>query len=463
MTVAAREKIHVRETAGRYTSWRWACVWMTQLVFFGLPWLNWDGRPAVLFDMVRQKAYFFGIVLWPQDLIYFAALLIVGSFTIFLLTAMVGRIWCGFACPHTVYSEIFMWIERKIEGGRSARMRLDNERGSLRKFGKKAIKHGAWVLIAFWIGFTFVGYFTPIQVLWSDLLTAALSSWQLFWISSYGLLAYGNAGWMREQICRYICPYSRLQSAMVDKDTLLVTYDSTRGEPRGLRNRKYTGQTLRRGDCIDCTICVQVCPTGSDIRQGFLHDCMGCAACIDACNLVMDKIGAARGLISYATGNEIDLRLSPRQVRRRIWRPRLLIYMAMLVVLMMALAGSLITRVPLKLDVNLDRGALRRGSEQGQIENVYQLHIVNTDERAHRYRISVSGVDTIALAASDDVMLEGTASRVVPVRVRVAPGNGTAGSNEIMFEVQDHEDGNLRVKQKAVFVVPIPGARVHAP
>ena len=341
--VAAHEKIYVRETTGRYANWRWALVWMTQLVFFGLPWLNWNGRQLMLFDLAAQKFYVFGVVLWPQDFIYLAALLIICVFTLFLATLIVGRIWCGFACPHTVYTEIFRWIERKIEGGRSARMRLDKEPGSVKKFKKKALKHGAWALFAFWIGFTFVAYFTPIQVLLHQLATVALGWWQLFWISFYGLLAYGNGGWMREQFCRTICPYSRLQSALFDRDTLVVAYDALRGEPRGLRNRKSVArksvvQNPQQGDCIDCTLCVQVCPSGSDIRQGLQYDCMGCAACIDACNLVMDKIGAARGLIRYATNSALDQRLSPQQIWQRIVRPRVLMFTGTLLAMAAAVA-----------------------------------------------------------------------------------------------------------------------------
>ena len=287
-------KIYVRETEGFYTNWRWAAVAVTQLVFFGLPWLTWHDQ-----QLVR-------IAQWPQDFIYLAALLLIAALTSLLLSAVVSRIWCGFACPHTVYSELFMWLERRIEGGRSARMRLDQAPLSVRKIRKKALKHIAWILLAFWIGFTFVGYFTPIRLLLHELMTAALGRWESFWMASYGLLAYANAGWLREKVCRTVCPYAPLQRAAAGQDTLVVSYDAARGEPRGLRNRKSVakhrvGRTPPQGDCIDCTLCVQVCPSGNDIRQGFHEHCLGCAACVDACNLVMDKIGAARGLIRYST------------------------------------------------------------------------------------------------------------------------------------------------------------------
>lgn len=297
---AARPKIYVRETQGRYTSLRWACVWITQLVFYGLPWLSWNGRQLALFDFAARKFYVFGVVLWPQDLIYLALLLITCAGTLLLSSAIVARGWCGYACPHTVYAEMFLWIERKIEGSRGARMRLDRGPPSFNKVTKKTLKHGAWAALALWTGFTFVGYFTPVRILLQQVIAAALAPSELYWLSAYALLTYANAGWAREKVCKTICPYARVQNAMCGNDTLVISYDAARGEPRGLRNRKQPMPTQRQGDCVDCTLCVQVCPTGSDIRQGFDGDCMGCGACIDACNLVMDKIGAARGLIRYA-------------------------------------------------------------------------------------------------------------------------------------------------------------------
>ncbi len=407
----------------------------------------------VLFDLAARKFYLFGIVLWPQDLIYLAALLIICACTLFLSSALVGKLWCGFACPHTVFTEIFMWIERRIEGGRSARMRLDMEPASRRKLQKKAIKHGAWLLLAFWTGLTFVAYFTPIRALLQGLASAALGPWEWVWIALYGALAYVNGGLMREAVCRDICPYACFQSTLFDRDTLVVTYDTARGEPRGLRNRKSLSQNLRQGDCIDCTLCVQVCPTGSDIRRGLQSDCMGCAACIDACDLVMDKIGAVRGLIRYSTHNALARQLSPRQMRARILRPRVLAYAGMLAALCAAFAGSLGTRLPLKLDVMRDRLALESEAAEGVVANVYRLHIMNTDERAHRYHIAVSGIDTITLASPAQVVLEGGAARDVAVRVGVTRGHTAAGAHPIVFELQDENDARLRLREKAVFLV----------
>ncbi len=448
----AREEIYPREIKGWYASWRWVFVWLTQIVFYGLPWLSWNDRQAVLFDLGARKFYIFGIVLWPQDFIYLAVLLIICAYALFLFTAVGGRLWCGYSCPQTVYTEMFMWIENKIEGNRSARMRLDKQPWSMAKFGRKSTKHLVWGALALWTGFTFVGYFTPIDVLSKEVLSLELGPWQWFWILFYSLATYGNAGWLREQVCMYMCPYARFQSSMLDKDTLIVTYDQERGEPRGASGKDAARTGL--GDCIDCTMCVQVCPTGIDIRNGLQYECIGCALCIDACDSVMDKVGLPRGLIRYSTENGMKQRLSSKDIWRRAFRPRVLVYTAILSVIVAVFIGSLLTRTPLKVDVIRDRGSMGREVEDGMIENVYRLQIMNTDEFPHRYRITVSGLETIALATPDVVELQGTESRGVPVRVRVAPGKGEKGSNKIAFEVQALDDERLRVKEKAVFIVP---------
>jgi cytochrome c oxidase accessory protein FixG len=449
---AAREEIYPREATGRYARLRWLCVWLTQLVFYGLPWLSWGGRQAVLFDLGARKFYIFGVVLWPQDFIYLAVLLIICAYALFLFTAVAGRVWCGFACPQTVYTEIFMWIERKIEGARSARMRLDKQPWSVSKFAKKAAKHSAWGAVALWTGFTFVGYFTPIKSLAVEVGALALGPWEGFWIIFYAIATYGNAGWMREQVCKYMCPYARFQSSMFDKDTLIITYDTERGEPRGARRKDADASKL--GDCIDCSLCVQVCPTGIDIRKGLQYECIGCAACIDACNSVMAKVDLPPGLIRYSTEHGITNHWSLKQVRQRVLRPRVLIYSGLLAIIVIAFFSTLFLRTPLKLDVIRDRGAMGREVEDGMIENVYRLQIMNTAETPHRYRISVHGIDSISLASPDEVLMEGTGTRAVPVRVRVKQGKGKPGSNRIEFELKALDDEHLKVEEKAVFFVP---------
>jgi len=323
---------------------------------------------------------------------------------------------------------------------------------SAEKFAKKTAKHLVWGALALWTGFTFVGYFTPIHELLVAVATLGLGPWEWFWVLFYAFATYGNAGWMREQVCMYMCPYARFQSSMFDSDTLIVTYDKERGEPRGGRSKSAGKSSL--GDCIDCSMCVQVCPTGIDIRNGLQYECIGCAACIDACNSVMDKVGAPRGLVRYSTDNALRNHLTPGQIRRRTLRPRVLIYSGILLVIVLVFFGSLATRTPLKMDVIRDRGSMGREVEDGMIENVYRLQIMNTDERPHRYKITVSGIETIALASPDVVELKGTESRAVPVRVRTAHGKGEKGSNKIAFELQALDEERLHVKEKAVFIVP---------
>jgi cytochrome c oxidase accessory protein FixG len=450
----ARQEIYPREIQGRYASLRWFFVWLTQLVFYSFPWLEWNGRQAVLFDLAARKFYIFGIVLWPQDFIYLAALLIICAYSLFLFTAIFGRVWCGFACPQTVYTEIFMWFERKIEGDRSTRMRLDRQPMSVAKFARKITKHLVWISFALWTGYTFVGYFTPIRVLSQEIVTLSLGPWEWFWVLFYGFATYGNAGWMREQVCKYMCPYARFQSAMFDKDSLIITYDQERGEPRGARSKSDTAANRSLGACIDCSMCVQVCPTGIDIRNGLQYECIGCGACVDACNMVMDKIGAPRGLVRYWTDHAMKFRWTSAQILRHAFRPRVLIYSAILLTIVVVFFGTLLTRTPLKMDVIRDRGSLGREVEDGMIENVYRLQIMNTDEAPHRYKLTVEGIPSIHIQGGNEVALSSTESRAVPVSVRTNEGQGEKGSNKIYFTLTTIDDPAIEVKEKAVFFVP---------
>ncbi|WP_382163956.1 cytochrome c oxidase accessory protein CcoG [Hydrogenophaga sp. ANAO-22] len=451
---ASREKIQPRSVQGLFANWRWVMVWITQLVFYGLPWLEWNARQAVLFDLEARRFYIFGLVLYPQDFIYLTGLLVICAFALFLFTAVAGRLWCGFACPQTVYTEIFLWIEKKVEGDRSARLRLDQSALSASKLGKRSLKHALWIAFSLWTGFTFVGYFTPIRELGALSVAAALGPWQLFWIFFYGFATYGNAGFLREQVCKYMCPYARFQSAMFDRDTMIVTYDTRRGEPRGPRSKKADPKALGLGSCVDCTLCVQVCPTGIDIRNGLQSDCIGCAACIDVCDDVMDKVGYPRGLIRFSTENGLDNGWTTRQMLRRALRPRVLIYTAILGAITLAVGLSLYMRTPLKVDVIRDRGALARMVEQGRIENVFRLQIMNATESPQRYAIGVSGLPGIALDSSAEVEVLSTEVRAVAVRVQIPPDAASPGSHPIHFDIRAIGDESIHVSEKAAFLVP---------
>lgn len=448
-----RKKIYPRSVKGWFANWRWVLVAFTQILFYGTAWLQWNGRQAVLFDLVNRKFYVFGMVLWPQDFIYLAVLLVISALSLFLFTAIAGRLFCGYACPQTVYTEIFLWIEKKIEGDRNARIKLDSAPLDARKFRLKFSKHTIWILFALWTGFTFVGYFTPIRQLYAEVLAVNLGPWESFWLFFYGFATYGNAGWMREQVCKYMCPYARFQSAMFDKDTLIVTYDFLRGEPRGARNKKVDFKEQGMGSCVDCGICVQVCPTGIDIRDGLQYECIACGACIDACDQVMDKMNYPRGLIRYTTEHALFKKLTEKQMWRRVFRLRTLIYGGILGLIILAAAASLYMHMPLKVDVIRDRG-MPRVSETGAIENVYRLQIMNTQESERRYVIQVKSVEGATILNNAEVVVPSATTKAVPVRVSIPAKALQAGSNRIKFIVQDTQAEQIQVTEKAVFIVP---------
>ncbi len=458
----AQKKIYARAVSGWFAGWRWALVWATQLVFYGLPWLEWNSRQAVLFDLGARRFYIFGLVLYPQDFIYLTGLLIVAAYSLFLFTAVAGRLWCGYACPQTVYTEIFMWVERKLEGDRAQRMRLDASPWGANKLARKGGKQLVWIAIGLWTGFTFVGYFTPIRDLAVAASTLGFGPWEWFWICFYGFATYGNAGWMREQVCKYMCPYARFQSAMFDKDTLIITYDAERGEPRGPRGKKADPKAAKLGHCVDCNLCVQVCPTGIDIRKGLQYECIGCAACIDVCNGVMERMDYPQGLIRYDTQNGMAQHLNRSQLLRRALRPRVLVYASVLVLILGALGTSLALRSPFKVDVVRDRGALARLVEDGWVENVYRLQLMNTTERVQRYRIRAGGLDGLRTDLGDTVIaVDPAQARWVPVAARVAPEVAAAagrGSHPIEFTVErladTPADAPKSLVEHSTFVVP---------
>jgi cytochrome c oxidase accessory protein FixG len=450
---AAHKTIYTRSVRGVFARWRWSMVFLTQFVFYGLPWLEWGQRQAVLFDLGARRFYILGLVLYPQDLIYLTGLLVISALSLFLFTAVAGRLWCGYACPQTVYTEIFMWVEHKIEGNRIARMRLDESAFSTEKLVKKWFKHIVWLGIALWTGFTFVGYFSPIRELGLAFLQTHMGSWEVFWVFFYGFATYGNAGFMREQVCKYMCPYARFQSAMFDRDTLIVSYDSLRGEPRGVRAKGSDARAQGLGDCIDCSLCVQVCPTGIDIREGLQYECIGCGLCVDACNTVMDKMATPRGLIRYATQNGMAGRWTPKQVLRRVLRPRVLLYTGLLVALCIGVLASLVVRMPLKVDVVRDRASLARIAEGGLLENVYRLQIMNATERPQRYRIEASGLEGLRVSPAEPVEIGPAQSRWVAVRLQIPYGGASAGSHTVHFDVRS-ADGSAQVAEKATFLVP---------
>ena len=451
----AQKKVQPRSISGVFASWRWAMLILTQLVFYGLPWIQWGERQMVLFDLGARRFYLFGLVLYPQDFIYLTGLLVISALSLFLFTTIAGRLWCGFTCPQTVYTKLFMWIEHKVEGDRSARLRLDASPWTFEKIRKRGTRHLLWLLVAGWTGFTFVGYFVPIRTLAPELL-ALQGSWQLFWVGFYALATYGNAGFLREQVCTHMCPYARFQGVMIDKDTLVVTYDSGRGEPRAPRTRSTDHKAQGLGDCIDCSLCVQVCPVGIDIRDGMQYDCIGCGLCIDACNTVMDKMQYPRGLVRLSTQNGVNHQWGWQKLLRKVLRPRVLVYGAVLLALCIGLVASLVVRMPLKVDVVRDRAALSRIVAGGKLENVYSLQIMNATEQPQRYRISAKGLEGLVLASDAEVDVDATASRWVPVRLQIPYGSAASGSHPIQFQIEaiGSQGGQAHIAEPSVFLGP---------
>ncbi|MDP3538434.1 MAG: cytochrome c oxidase accessory protein CcoG [Azonexus sp.] len=447
-------KVYPRATSGVFQNWRIVLVWLTQIVYYGLCWLPWNGRQAVLFDLEQRRVYFFELVLWPQDAIYLTLLLLLSALALFLFTAVAGRLWCGYACPQTVYTEIFLWIEKWIEGDRPKRIKLDAAPNSSHKIAKKTLKHALWLLISLWTGLTFVGYFTPMRELLASIGLGTIGAWEVFWVLFYGFATYCMAGFLREHMCKYICPYAQFQFVMFDRDTLIIAYDAERGDPRGSRPKKADPRAANLGDCIDCGICVQVCPTGIDIRDGLQLECIGCAACIDACDQVMDKMNYPRGLIRYSTENAVENHYTRPEIIRRAVRMRTLVYLVALMTLSGVTAWSLATKVPLKVGVQKDRSVLYRESDDGTIENTFQMHLTNASEKTRSFRIQVQGLSGIQLHGEDTASVPGAGMQDLSLTVRVEPGSAASGSHPITFEITDTDNPATRVEHKASFWMP---------
>ena len=446
---AAHKKIYPREVSGYFSRLRALSLIILLGIYYVTPLLQWDGRQAILFDLPARKFYLFGLTLWPQDFIYLAALLILAGLALFFFTALLGRVWCGYACPQTVWTEAYLWMERKIEGNRGRRMKLDKAPNSAAKIRTKLLKHTVWIAFSLWTGFTFVAYFTPIDVLAGKVMNLTLGPWETFWILFYSFATYGNAGFMREQVCKYMCPYARFQSAMFDSDTLIVAYHPERGEPRGSRRRGVEPADVGLGDCIDCNVCVQVCPTGIDIRDGLQYECIACSLCIDGCNEIMDKMSYPRDLIRYTTEN------SAQGKRQHIMRPRIIVYACILLLLCGLLAWHFSHRVPLDLDVIRDRNTLYRETRDGLIENVYTLKILNMDSKPHRYKLWAEGIDGLKLVVDDpDILVEAGVVRQLVVRLQADEYNLDARSVPVSFHLQAEDSNDLNAVEEARFVGP---------
>ncbi|MBL1143119.1 MAG: cytochrome c oxidase accessory protein CcoG [Proteobacteria bacterium] len=446
-----REKIYPRQVKGIFAGLRVAAVIVLLGLYYILPWIEINGQQIVLFDLPARKFYIFGLTFWPQDFLFLAFILILLAFSLFFFTALAGRLWCGYACFQTVWTEVFLWVEHKIEGSRIQQMRLDESDFSVSKATKKVIKHSIWLLIAGATGVTFVAYFSSEDVLSYNLFNFQLGNWEMFWIFFFTAATYINAGFMREQVCKYMCPYARFQSAMFDNDTLIISYDEKRGEPRGSRRSDvhldYKKQGL--GDCINCTMCVQVCPTGIDIRNGLQYECIGCSACIDVCDDVMDRMKYPKGLIRYTTQNAIDGK------QTRIIRPRVVIYFILLALFSSLFVYTLSQRSSIALDIIRDRNQLYRETS-GLIENIYTLKLINMDDDTHEFNVTVEGIDNLQLLIDkESIIVEAGMVSDLPVRLRAEEENLKGRSTVVYFTVSSKDEDNLSIKQEAKFLGPL--------
>ncbi|MFU8877574.1 MAG: cytochrome c oxidase accessory protein CcoG, partial [Wenzhouxiangellaceae bacterium] len=428
-------KVYPRETEGRFSRLRVLAAWVLLGLFYVLPWINLGGTQVVLFDLPAREFHIFGLTFWPQDFVMLALLMAIAAMTLFFFTALAGRLWCGYACPQTVWTEVFLWMERFVEGPRNKRMRLDKQAWNAEKLRKKAAKQFLYITFSLWTGITFVGFFTPIRELVPAAFTLQAGGWEWFWMLFYGFATYGNAGYLREQVCKYMCPYARFQAAMFDADSLVISYDEKRGEPRGGRPRDADREALGLGDCIDCMGCVQVCPTGIDIRDGLQIECIACAACIDVCDEVMDRMDYPRGLIRYTTDNALAGR------ETRILRPRIFIYAAVLLGMIGLFAALVAGRQMVDVDVLRDRNALYRVVGEN-LENPYQLKLTNRTEETLLLTVAaggLSGLRVIAPLAPIEVEPGSVANRSLTLAVPV--DRAVAGMHEIEIVLSNETDG----------------------
>ena len=497
----SERKVYPRDVSGRFDRLRKLAVFWLLGMYYLFPWLTWDDRQAVLFDLPARKFHVFGLTFWPQDFSLLALLLMILAFTLFFTTALAGRLWCGYACPQTVWTECFLWMERWAEGDRAKRMKLDAAPWTGEKFLRKGSKHLLWLVFALWTGFTFVGFFTPITSLGARLPALDWNGWEVFWVLFYSLATWGNAGILREQVCKYMCPYARFQSAMFDRDTLIIAYDPMRGEPRGPRRKGLPSvlerarglldvrtaydyvfraskhpsaaaarlqaagtvmledanvdaaplpkfETEQLGDCIDCTMCVQVCPVGIDIRNGLQYECIACGACIDACDEVMDKMGMPHGLIRYTTQHALDGHSG------RVLRPRIFVYGALLTALVAAWTWGVFNRSPLIADVLRDRNALYQ--QQGdRTANGYTLKLVNKTDADRSYRVRIESTEAASLVLKDaplDVRVP--AGEVVSQAVEVGAPATLRGRHALVFVIEA-DDGSAKARVDSTFFGPM--------
>ncbi len=447
---ASREHIYVKFYKGLFKNFRIISGSIMLLMFYVFPLIEWNGRQAILFDLPNRQFHVFGMTFWPQDFMLLSWLLIILAFTLFFVTVFAGRLWCGYACPQFVWTWLFIWAERIAEGDRNQRIKLDKAAWSAEKIRKKAIKHGLWVFIAITSAVAFVGYFSPIRELVVDLASFSLGPWETWWIGFIAVATYANAGWLREQVCIYMCPYARFQSVMFDQDTLVISYDEKRGENRGKRKKGSDYKAEDLGDCIDCGFCVNVCPVGIDIRDGLQYECVACGACVDACDDIMDRMGYEKGLVRYTTEHQLEGNTT------HLLRPRLMGYLLVLIAMCIAFGYTIFSRVPLEVDILRDRGQLYNETPNGLIENVYKLKLANKEQRDHDYRISVSGIEGLKLITEPVVTIKAGELLDYNIRIHLDKANIKRPNYDIQIKVEALDNNSISITEENRFIGPAP-------
>lgn len=445
------KKIYVRAIQGSFQKLRQLTLWGFFALYFGTVWLEWGERPAVWWDIPGREFHIFAVTLLPQDFFLFALILIVAAFGLFTVTNIAGRIWCGYTCPQTAWTLLFIWFEEKIEGTRNQRIKLDKQPLSLKKVGKKSLKHGIWLLIGLATGLTFVAYFYPIRELIPDLVTLDAPLAAYFWVGFFTLATYGNAGWLRESVCTFMCPYARFQAVMFDQDTLIVSYDEARGDRgtgRGPRKKGVDPVADNLGDCIDCDLCVQVCPVGIDIRDGLQYQCIGCALCIDACDSVMDKMNYPRGLIRYTTEHALEGKTT------HFFRPRLLLYSGAFLAMCVALVAVMLNRSPLELDIERDRGPLFVETANGGIRNSYVMKAMNKTQQKGRFSVRIEGLDDPMIRGKTEFVLRPGKLRSLPLSIQMDKAKIKGANTEILFVIEKIDDPSVRGTSNNRFLYP---------
>lgn len=445
---ASSERIYVRAYKGLYKNLRTIMAWLLLGGYYITPWFSWDDRQAVLFDMPARQFHIWGLTFWPQDFALLSGLLILFAFFLFFITVFAGRAWCGYTCFQTVWTYFFMWAEEFAEGSRNERKKLDKQPMSFTKFRKKLLKHSIWALISIATAITFVGYFTPIQELLGKFSSFDFGPWESWWLLFFTIATYANSGYMREQVCKHMCPYARFQSVMFDPNTLIVSYDEARGEPRGKGSRKQQHVNQELGDCVDCGVCVAVCPVGIDIRDGLQYECISCAACIDGCNEVMEKLGKPKGLVRYATENVLE------GGEFKLLRPRFIGYGAAVLIITAYIAFQLFARVPIEVDLIRDRQVLFRDLGDGIIENTYHLKISNKSQEAMQFSVALDGIEQYEYIGEQVLDIAPNATVEEMIRLRVHTDMLDTPKTDISFDVKSTTDDSIKMEQESRFLAP---------